>query len=64
MDYMGLVKFLDMMILKHFLKKNKKSRIVLMTTKAKNYIIILNLKKMICFYLEEKVQEFQKIYTK
>ena len=64
MDYLGLCDVIRHTDFKTFLKKYKKSRIVLMTTKAKKYIISLNLKKMICFYLEEKVLEFQKNYIK
>ena len=47
MDYLGLCDVIRHNDFKTFLKKYKKSRIVLMTTKAKKYIISLNLKKTI-----------------
>ena len=47
MDYLGLCDVIRHNDFKTFLKK---------------YIISLDLKKTICFYLEEKVQEFQRNY--
>ena len=50
-------------VLMIFLNKQNE-RIILMTTKASYLILNLNLKKMILFYLDEKVLEFQKKYIK
>jgi len=43
-----------------FFDKKKSERIILMTTKAKKNILILNLKKMIHYYLVEKVLVYLK----
>ena len=45
-----------------FLNLKKNQRIILMTTKASISYTNLNLKKMIQFYLDEKVLEFLKKY--
>ena len=47
-----------------FIVNRKNERIILMTTKSKKNIIFLSLKKMIYFYLEEKVLGFQINYIK
>ena len=43
----------------HFFDEKKNERVVLMTTKASELTLILNLIKMIRYYLVEKVQVFQ-----
>ena len=47
-----------------FFYKKKSERIILMTTKSKKYILILNLKILILYYLGGKVLVFQKRYIK
>ena len=64
MDYLGVCKIFKYEDYNNFLIKNRKKRIVLMTTKAKKNIMNLNLIKMIFYYLVEKVPGFQKIYIK
>ena len=62
MDYMDKSKIVIYKSYENFLKKKKNSRVILMTTKAKKNITILNLNKMIHSYLEEKVKVFQKLF--
>ena len=64
MDYMGLCEIIRHNDFETFLEKYRESRIVLMTTKAKKIYHKFKFKKMICFYLEEKVQECQENYIK
>ena len=49
---------------KEFFDKKKSERIILMTTKAKKNILILNLKRMILYYLEEKVLAYLSLCIK
>ena len=60
MDYLDKSKIITFKSYNSFLIKKKNSRVILMTTKAKKNIIILNLNQKILFYLEGKVLEFQK----
>ena len=64
MDYIGLSKIFRYEGYDMFVKKNKKMRIVLITTKAKKNTINLNLKKMICSCSAEKVLGFLRHYIK
>jgi len=64
MDYLGFSKVFRYEDYDKFLSKNKNKRIILMTTKAKKNYHKFNFKKMISFYSEGKVLEYQKIYTK
>ena len=59
MDYINLSRIVKYTNFENFMNKNSKSRIVLMTTKSKNFIITLDLKKMIFFFLVERVLECQ-----
>ena len=63
MDYIDLCNIIRYSNYDDFYSGNKDSRIILMTTKAKKNIIVLSLKKMMLFCLEEKALVFQKIYT-
>jgi tRNA(Leu) C34 or U34 (ribose-2'-O)-methylase TrmL len=47
-----------------FFDNKKSERIILMTTKAKKNILILNLEKMTLYYLVEKVLVYLKQYIK
>ena len=49
---------------KEFFDEKKSERIILMTTKAKKNILILNLKRMILYYLEEKVLAYLSLCIK
>ena len=63
MDYLNKSKIITYKSYKNFLIEKKNTRIILMTTKAKKIITILNsIPKTHCF-LVEKVREFQKLYT-
>ena len=64
MDYISLSRMVRYPSFEYFINKNLKSRIVLMTTKSKKFTIILNLKKMTFFFLEERVLVFQMIFIK
>ena len=55
MDYMDLKKIKFYISAEDFFKSKINKRVILITTKAKNYILISNLIKMIQFYLEKKV---------
>ena len=64
MDYMNKSKIITYISYKDFLIKKKKSRVILMTTKAKKIIIILSLKLVIQYFWGEKVLECQKMFMK
>ena len=64
MDYLGFCKIFRYKDYDKFINKNKRKRIVLMTTKAKKTIIDLTLKRMIFYYLGEKVLGCRKVYIK
>jgi tRNA (cytidine/uridine-2'-O-)-methyltransferase len=58
MDYINFSEITRYPDFETFLKKNMKSRIILMTTKSKKIIINFNLKKMIFYFLEERAQVY------
>ena len=62
MDYINKSKIVVYRSYENFLKKKKDSRVILMTTKAKKNITILNLNEKILFYLVEKVKVCQKLF--
>ena len=64
MDYLGFSQIFRYENYDKFLIKNKKKRIVLMTTKAKKTTIDLISKRMIFYYLEEKVLGCRKVFIK
>ena len=64
MDYIGYSKIFRYENYENFILKNQKRRIVLMTTKAKKIKSNLNLKRVMFYYLVEKVQVYLKIYIK
>jgi tRNA(Leu) C34 or U34 (ribose-2'-O)-methylase TrmL len=62
MDYAEISKILRYQNFKSFRKKNSKSRIVLMTTKAKKSYHMFKFKKKIFCFLEEKALEYPMKY--
>ena len=64
MDYLGFGKIFRYEDYDNFLSKNKKRRIVLMTTKLKKIILDLISKRMIFCCLGEKVLGYQKVFIK
>ena len=64
MDYMDTKQIKFYKNYDEFLNSKKNQRIILITTKAKNHILILILNLMIQFFLEEKALEYLKTYIK
>ena len=64
MDYVDLVKIKRYQDYENFAKINSKSRVVLMTTKTKKIYFNFKFKKMIYYYLVEKVRVCLICFTK
>ena len=62
MDYLGFSRIFRYEDYEKFLSKNKKRRIVLMTTKLKKTIISFFSRRVTFYYLEEKVLGCQQVF--
>ena len=60
MDYTKYIKVVKYSDFNEFYKNNYKSRVILMTTKSKKNILILNLKREIFCFLDVRVLEFRR----